>query len=50
MQGFFSSVASKVLETAAALVADENDSEITPASVTSAEIEFAEVRTNGASL
>jgi len=43
MQGFFSSVTSKVLATAAALVADENDEELAPASVSQAEVEFAEV-------
>ena len=43
MQRFFSSVTSKVLATAAALVADENDDELAPASVSQAEVEFAEV-------
>jgi len=43
MQSFFSSVTSKVLATAAALVADENDDELAPASVSLAEVEFAEV-------
>jgi hypothetical protein len=43
MQRFFSSVTSKVLATAAALVADENDDELAPAAVSQAEVEFAEV-------
>ena len=43
MQGFLSSVTSKVLATAAALVADENDEELAPAPLSQAEVEFAEV-------
>jgi hypothetical protein len=43
MQGFLSSFASKVLDAAATLVADENDSELAPAAVEAKDVEFAEV-------